>query len=219
MDAVLFDMDGVLVDSVTHKIDGWRRLLHDELGLDVPATELVGLNARDKYAYLRQRTDVGLDEATFVDRISEGVDEVYTEQADLLDCFEDVTAALGADDVRIGVVTAGTEEHLEQVVERFDIRHSIDATVSSDAIDGPSKPAPDLYLHAAETLGIDPTVSVAVEDSPNGTRAAKRAGMYCLGYHAPRSPEQDLGVADETATGPDELEAKLLALASDDRFR
>lgn len=214
MEAALFDMDGVLVDSVSHKRDVWRRVLRDELGVDVPVNDIVGLNLDDKYAYLERQTTLGIGKAVFVERMGEGTDELYAERVNLLGCFESVSDRLRAEGARIGVVTAGTDHHLRTVLERFELRDAVDYAVSADAIDGPSKPEPDLYLAAASALGVDPENCVAVEDSANGVRAATRAGAYCIGYRPPENPEQDLSRADETVADSDALEARLLALVA-----
>lgn len=213
MDAVLFDMDGVLVDSVPHKYDMWRRVLQDDLELDVAMTDLVGLNRADKYEYLQRHTAIRIGEEEFAERMSEGIDEVYAERTDLLDCFEQVTEYLRSEGVKVGIVTAGSDRHLREVVNRFGIGDAVDATVSADTIDGPSKPEPDLYLHATTALSVDPENCVAVEDSTNGVRAAKQAGAYCIGYRPPENLDQDLGEADETVADPDALETRLLSLA------
>ena len=213
MDAVLFDMDGVLVDSVSHKYEIWRRVLHDDLELDVAMTDLVGLNGEDKYEYLQRHTAIRLDEAEFAERMSEGIDEVYAERTDLLDCFEQVAEHFRSEGVRIGIVTAGSNHHLQKVVNRFGIGDAVDVTISADTIDGPSKPEPDLYLHAISALSVEPADCVAVEDSKNGVRAAKQAGAYCIGYRPPENLDQDLGEADETVADSDALETRLLTLA------
>lgn len=207
-------MDGVLVDSVSHKLDTWRRLLRDDLELDVAVNDLVGLNLGDKHEYLQQHAAIDLDEEEFAERMSEGTDEVYAERVELLDCFEGVTERLRAEGAEVGIVTAGSERHLREVLDRFGVEDRVDVAVSADAIHGPSKPEPDLYQHAASSLGVEPENCVAVEDSENGVRAATRAGAYCIGYRPPENPDQDLDEADETVADPDALETRLLALAT-----
>ena len=68
--------------------------------------------------------------------------------------------------------------------------------VSGEQVENP-KPAPDTFLAVSEKLGIAPEECVVIEDSENGSRAARAAGMYCLGFDNPNSGNQDLSAADE----------------------
>lgn len=77
-------------------------------------------------------------------------------------------------------------------------------------VDGPGKPDPGVYEHAADRLGVPPSAYVAVEDSTHGVESATRAGMACVGYRTGRNREADLSAADAVADGPDALRAELL---------
>jgi len=110
----------------------------------------------------------------------------------------------------VALVSSSPHRWIDYVLERFEIRGSFDAVVSADDVDGPSKPAPTIYEHAAGELGIDPTECVAVEDSEHGVAAATAAGMTVIGYVPDPDETGDLPAADAVAASPAELRAHLL---------
>ncbi|WP_170977483.1 HAD family hydrolase [Halorussus salinisoli] len=203
--AVFFDVDGVVVDSVVHKSASLADLLVDDLGLDVAVDNLIGLNRRDKYDYLRKTTDVDISAEEFIRQYEATLDGLYARDVTLLDGFPALLRDLRTVGIPVGLVSAGRMAQVETVVERFDLEELLDTVVTADSIDGKSKPHPDLYERAAATLGIRVDRSIAVEDSEYGVLAATRAGAYCIGYAPPANPVQELGAANEVVEGPAEL--------------
>lgn len=210
MDAVFFDMDGVLIDSVRHKRDNWHRLIVDELDLDADVDALTGLDAADKYAHLQEHTNINLDQSAFVNRLTAGDGEVYAEHAALLPGFSDLAGDLRSGDVHVGIVSASGRDDVETIIDRFGLDDTLDVVVSADDVDAPNKPDPAQYLHAVSRIGVDSERALAVEDSRNGAMAVVRAGMYCIGYAPAHHPgNQDLSVADEVATDPLDLRTRV----------
>jgi HAD superfamily hydrolase (TIGR01509 family) len=205
MDAVLFDMDGVIVDTE----EFWRER---ETEVILPAAvaegdpeqaEIRGVNYRETYDHLAARYEMALDREAFLALYESVAADLY-DSTDLLPGFRDLLAALRDRGVRVAIVSSSPPAWIEQVVERFDL--DVDATVSTEDVDGPGKPAPDVYLAAAQRVGTDPENCVAVEDSPNGVRAATRAGITTIAYGG--DPEAtELG--DYAATTPEALRSLL----------
>ena len=81
--------------------------------------------------------------------------------------------------------------------------------VSADTLDKP-KPAPDVFLYAAQELGLSPDECIIIEDSQNGVLAAKAAGIPCVGYINPDSGDQDLSAADILVEGFEEVAEKFM---------
>ena len=214
-DAVLFDMDGVLVDSTAHKRERRRRFVEEDLGLAVDAAELDGLSPAERHARLSDHPDseFDLDEAAFVRRQREAVNDpdIYHERVSLLEGFEDLATRLADRGVATGLVSASTAYRVGLVVERFDLHEPFDVVLSSETVPGPSKPAPDLYEHAAAILGVDPERCLAVEDSEEGATAARRAGMTCIGYSPPTNVRDPGSVPDTVVSTPNDLRAAVLA--------
>jgi HAD superfamily hydrolase (TIGR01509 family) len=206
-------MDGVLVDSVSHKYDRWEQVLHDEFGLEAADAEaLVGLNTHDKYDYLVDTHGLEADRETFARLLNQGVGRIYEEQVELLPGIASTFEWLAARSVPKGLVSAASRPKVDTVVARFDLDERLDAVVSADDIEADSKPDPAIYRHAAAKLGVDPTGCLAVEDSPHGVTAATGAGSYCLGYAPPNSPKRDIGHADEVVGSPSELQDRIRTL-------
>ena len=213
MDAVLFDMDGVLVDSVSYKYEHWERMLHDELGLTaVDVDALVGLNSNDKYEYLVDEHGLQADRDRFLRLLNGDIDRVYEEQVQFLEGAESSFEWIAEESIPVGLVSASSRANVETVVDRFEIGNSLNTVVSADDIDDDSKPDPAIYRHAAGTLDVDPGECLAVEDSPHGVTAAMGAGAYCIGYAPSDGPDRDVDHADEVVTSPEDLHARIRAL-------
>jgi HAD superfamily hydrolase (TIGR01509 family) len=205
MDAVLFDMDGVIVDTEEFWRDREATVILPAAvdGGDPKQAEIRGINYRETYDYLAERYEMALDREAFLDLYESAAEDLY-ESADLLPGFRELLADLRARGVRVAIVSSSPHAWIDQVVERFDL--DVDATVSTEDVDGPGKPAPDVYLAAAQRVGTDPENCVAVEDSPNGVRAATRAGITTIAYGG--DPEAtELG--DYAATTPEALRSLL----------
>lgn len=215
VDAVIFDMDGVIVDSVARKRDHWARVLRDEFDVTgIEMEELIGLNTDDKYDYLVERAGLTADRAEFDERLNAGVGRIYREEVELLAGVEATLDWLADRGVAVGLASAAGREKVDLVVERFDLGDALDAVVSADDIAGDSKPDPAIYEHAASLLSADPAACVAVEDSTHGVTAATAAGAYCIAYQPPDSPKPNVDHADEVATAPEELHERVRALVA-----
>jgi len=210
MDAVLFDMDGVIVDSVSHKHEQRTRVVREEFGLsEFDTGELIGLNTEDKYRHLIESTEFDRDFDAFREAFDSGIERVYTEKVDCMPGLVPSLAWFRDAGVAVGLGSASNRERVDLVIDRFDLRDRFDTVVSASDIEGPSKPDPGIYLRAASNLGVEPGSCVVVEDSTPGVAAARNAGMYCVGYEPDGHPEQDLGEADEILSGPDALLTRL----------
>jgi HAD superfamily hydrolase (TIGR01509 family) len=208
MDAVLFDMDGVIVDT-----EGFWRARETEVILpaavvgDPPnQAEIRGVNYRETYDYLAERYEMAIDREAFLDLYESVAADLY-ESTELMPGFPDLLATLHGRDRRVAIVSSSPRAWIERVVERFDL--DVDATVSTEDVDGPGKPAPDVYVAAATRLGVAAADCVAVEDSPNGVRSASRAGATTVAYGGDPAATE---LADYAAADPDELRVVLDAM-------
>lgn len=208
-DAVLFDMDGVVVDSERH----WVPLEEDRIfpaavadGDRVAASEITGMNYRDVYDYLAGQYEVTVERREFVALYEDAAGELYTERADLMPGFPDLLDALRADR-RVALVSSSPRHWIGLVTDRFDL--AFDAVVSAEDV-AAGKPDPAVYERAAGELGVEPRRCVAVEDSEHGVEAATRAGATVVGYRTDQNRDADLSAADAVVQGPDELRDLLL---------
>ena len=195
--AVLFDCDGVIVDSedIAFALIGAELSAH---GLDLSHDQLAGLflggTMRGVYVTALERGDdlppnwVALFYEKLYARLAEGTPLIPGVEAllDRLDAAR-IAYAIGSNGAMKKMeVTLGQHP---QVLRRFRGR------MFSGQDLGKPKPAPDLYLHTAAALGMAPGDCVVVEDSPTGARAARAAGMRCFGY----APQGNAALAAEGA--------------------
>lgn len=208
--AVLFDMDGVIVDSERYWHEEERTILAEAVpDQDVPLEDITGMNVLDQYDHLASQYDVAVSRDAYFDLYDSRADAIYGERVVLMEGFHDLVGAIRARGVRTALASSSFRRWIELVLARFDLRDLFDVIVSAEDIDGPSKPAPGIYRHAASELGVDPGQCVVVEDSGNGVAAAKEAGMYCIGFDRGGA---DLSQADIVVQDPEALRDRLEAL-------
>jgi beta-phosphoglucomutase-like phosphatase (HAD superfamily) len=181
--AVVFDVDGVLVDSESHSQASCVEVLGRH-GLSITLADVeacTGFGYEDTHSAL-------VGEA--IDRVP-GPEALWPELLEALgrsfhaglDRFDDAVTALerlAFDGIPVGLATASRRSRLDLTLEVSGVGRYAQATAAGDEVDVP-KPAPDVYLLAAERLGVDPRACIAIEDSPTGARAAAAAGMRTFG--------------------------------------
>jgi len=187
VDLVVFDCDGVLVDSerVAVRVDQ-RVLAH--LGWALGTDEIVERFLGGTTAAFREAVEQQLGRS--LPETWEAPYEAWYEQAftDELVVVDGIEEALDGLDVPACVASNGPHAKLNHTLGLTGLQHRFEGRVfsSDDVVHG--KPAPDLYLHAAAVMGVDPSRCVVVEDSRPGTTAALAAGMRVLGYAGGLTP-------------------------------
>jgi HAD superfamily hydrolase (TIGR01509 family) len=188
---VVFDLDGVLVDS-EQVWDGVREELARERGGNWhpgAQREMMGMSSPEWSRYMHER--IGLEESP------EEVNRIVVER--MLASYQAgppwIPGALDAvqrmaGSFTLGLASSSNRELIDAVLEAGRIAGLFRATVSSEEV-ARGKPAPDVYLEAARRLGADPGDCVAVEDSHNGIRSAKAAGMSCIAIPNAHFPPGD----------------------------
>lgn len=210
MQALLFDMDGVVIDSE----DYWHAVERDELlpavveGATPTLDEITGMPYREIYAYLDAEYDVAASRAEFLERYEREAERIYGERVVLLEGFEEIRRRADAAGVPVGLVSSSPPPWIATVRERFDLE--FDLVLSADHIEAPGKPEPDIYAEAARRLGVDVADCVVVEDSENGARAGAAAGAFVVGYRTSHNRETDLSMCDVVVDGPAALREELL---------
>lgn len=209
--AVMFDMDGVVVDSERYWVEREAEdIFPQTVESSVDPADITGMNVVDLYDHLEETYGTTVDRETFVSLYDEVATDLYGQQADLLAGFESLVDSLARREVSLALVSSSPVRWIDRVLDRFDLHGAFDAVVSADHVDH-GKPAPDVYLLAAERLGVDPAASLAVEDSRHGVQAARSAGMDCVGYLGAENDAAAVEEATVVADGPGELREVLLA--------
>ena len=212
IDAVVFDMDGVLVDT-EHLWDEVREALTEEWGgrYTPEAQEaMMGMSSVEWSRYLHEA--VGLREPPDVinaEVVRRMLARYETELPIVPGAVEAVRRAAAAG-LRLAVASSSNRELIDAVLERLGLTVLFDVTVSSEEVER-GKPAPDVYIEAARRLGVEPGRCVAIEDSASGIRAAHAAGMRVVAYpnrHYPPAAEV-LALADAVVDSMDEVAREL----------
>ena len=211
--AVVFDMDGILIE--TEPIwDKVRRRMAAEDGLSWPdgsTSIMMGLSTRE---WAEHMTDVIGIPGTWEEVAQRTIDGVAGEYASgglpvLPGAVEAVRRMAGL--VPTAIASSSPRRLIDLVVSRLDLGDALTVTVSTEEV-ARGKPFPDGYLRACELLGSDPARSVAVEDSTNGVRSAFAAGMkvVCVppGFHPPA--EDTLALCAAVLDSLDDLTEELL---------
>ena len=186
--AVVFDLDGVLVDSEL-AWDAARRALVAEAGGSWRAsasTDMLGMSAGEWSRYLRDELGVPLDPAEINERVVARLLAGYERRLPLLPGAVAAVRRLAAV-WPLGLASSSNRAVIDAVLAAAGIAECFAATVSGDEVEH-GKPAPDVYVLAAERLAVAPDRAAAVEDSTNGLRAAAAAGMHVIAAPNQRLP-------------------------------
>ena len=198
-EAVIFDMDGVLIDSEPIHIDIERKLF-DKLGIAVSAeVHRNYLGVAGDYMYQDLKTKFGLPGS-----VSELLQFDDAFRCDYFRQLKDLTLnegvlnlirEIGQAGIKLGVATSSSPALAAILLERCEILSLFDGVVTTSEA-GRSKPFPDVYLMAARKIGVGPADCVVFEDSPNGLSAARRAGMFTIAVQTSSVDIQELSAAD-----------------------
>jgi len=192
--AFLFDLDGVLTDTSDFHYLGWKRLA-DELGLPFDRQKneaLRGVSRRESLLLLlngRPATEEEMNE--WMERKNRYYIEYVNGMTpqNLLPGVLELLKELRQAGYKVAIVSSSKNTPL--VLERLQINQLLDTVVDGNA-PARSKPAPDLFLLAAERLGVEPAQCLVIEDAEAGIAAGKAAGMRTLGL----GPVERVGLAD-----------------------
>lgn len=203
MEALIFDMDGVILDSEVH----WKKAELTFFGKLLPqwTTEdqqkIIGMNINDTYRLLANEYGLTITHKEFLRRVNGIALEIYRNKANLLTGFMELITELKNRKIPIGLASSSLTEWINVVLDRFNLKPFFDVVISAEEIDAPGKPAPDIYLHTAKLLNTQPKNCLVIEDSKHGADSAKSAGMFCLGMRNGFNDAQDLSTADELING------------------
>lgn len=195
--AIIFDMDGVIVDSEPLHIKAERQTLAP-FDLDISDAEF--------HAYMGQTPKKLLEGIIAKYALPTTLEAIYPiHAANLLRLYRnevtpipgaiELIAQLAQTGLPLGIASSSDLELIHAVIDKFHLGSAIGAVASGQEMTR-IKPHPDIYLTVAERLGVDPARCCAIEDSTAGVRSAKAAGMACIGFQSPNSPGQRHDLAD-----------------------
>ena len=211
--AVIFDLDGVLVDSEAAWDQARRDLVDQVGGTWVPeATKaMMGMSSGEWSRYVRDELGVPLSLDEISAAVVENIEHRYREALPLIPGAVDAVRRL-ADRWPLGLASSSNRPIIDLALEQSGLTACFVATVSSEEV-GRGKPAPDVYVEAARRLGVEPRACVGIEDSSNGMRSAAAAGLKMVAipnHEFPPDPDA-LELAEVVLESIDELTADVVS--------
>ena len=194
LEAIIFDMDGVLVDSEYTYFQSKSQIL-SEAGHEVEDSyhfQFMGTTSDYMWEKMKQEFSLPLSVAEYIQQMTalrqamikrDGIRVIPHVQEFVKGLSQAglklaVASSSSLAEIKVNLAEIGLSEYFSEVVSTEEVEHS--------------KPAPDVYLAAAERIGIMPENCLGIEDTKNGTGAVRNAGMVCVGFANPAFPKQDL---------------------------
>ena len=189
--AVIFDMDGVLVDSESKYADTVSEFFSDVLRVSLTREQrlsVIGASSATNARHIKEWfPDLPYSEGELLHMYAETIFRTMRERVDgLIDGLDEWLGRLRTLGIKTAVATSSPRRVAQYACEKFDLARRMDAVVCGDDITE-AKPNPEIFLLAAERIGVEPASCLVIEDSQNGIDAAKAAGMGCAAFTGAQS--------------------------------
>lgn len=194
MEAIIFDMDGVLIDSEYSYFEAKDGVLA-AAGKSVPSSyhgKFMGTSYLYTWETMKQELDLPKPAEAYVAEMIQRRQEIIDRDGirPIKGAIE-LVQRLAEEQQVLAVASSSPLTEIERSLRNIGIYDHFKVITSGEEVTH-SKPAPDVYLLAAKRLGVDPAACVALEDSPNGSQAVKNANMMCVGFANPDYPKLTL---------------------------
>jgi HAD superfamily hydrolase (TIGR01509 family) len=211
---VIFDMDGVIVD--TEPVHSYAYFQHfAELNIDVSKdmfTSFMGNSTRNTFQKLKELFPIDAEVEDLIQRKRTLFNDAFDSKEDLylIEGVEELIQDLHRNGMQLILASSAAKVTIERVFTRFNLHQYFTHIVSGEDFPN-SKPHPAIFEHAA-SLSLAPKKNcIVIEDSTNGIRAAKAAGIFCVGYNSENSKLQDLTLADVVVNNLEELNFEIIS--------
>jgi HAD superfamily hydrolase (TIGR01509 family) len=195
--ALIFDFDGLIIDSETPGFRAWSEV-YESHGCSLPFDKYsacIGtIDGFDLHAYLEEQSGQSFDADELEAACTRRWHELMQDQP-LLPGIAVTIASAKARGLKLAVASSSTRDWVTGNLRKFDLIDRFDAICTRDDVSA-VKPDPALYLLALEKLAVKAAEAIAFEDSPNGILAAKRAGIFCIVIPNPLTQQLPLDQAD-----------------------
>ena len=194
-------MDGVIIDSEPLHYKIFMRYIKSKFALVISDEEyntFIGTTNKSIFSMIQQKHGVKGDLDGIVEEYER---EILTylmtaESEKPIDGVDTLIKILHPGNIKLALASSSPKQQIHIILKMFRIDTFFTAAVSGEEVRA-GKPAPDIFLRAADLLGVLPEECLVFEDSRNGVVAAKKAGMKCIAYYNPNSGNQDLSQADK----------------------
>lgn len=210
MKGVIFDMDGVVIDSEPIHVKLERELLEESGGdySKIKTADFMGTTDVHLWGTFKELFNLELS----VEELIEKKRTRFIENLDQIPLVENVLAFMAAlhdSGCRLGLASSNNERSVEAVKNKFGLAKYIDVFIHGEAV-SKGKPDPEIFLIAAKQMGLKPEDCIVIEDTRNGVLAAKAAGMRCIGFQNKNSGKQDLSAADLVVSSYQDLTIEMM---------
>jgi beta-phosphoglucomutase family hydrolase len=212
--AVLFDMDGVLVDSIPAHREAWNAALRENSLPELDGQTYLAFAGKTNWDILTEHLDQNtltvssVAKRSMIDRKEHLVRKLIRQDARPTPGVRELLVYLGGRKIRCAVASSGEMANIVAVLQVLDIANYFTSVVSGSLL-SVSKPNPMIFMLAAGSLGVDPGHCLVIEDAPAGVEAARAAGMACCAlattFPAPALHGASLVLENLSQVSPQEL--------------
>lgn len=195
--AVIFDMDGVIVDSEPVHYEAHNKLLKS-YGQTLSKEDIikyVGLPTREVYKDIKEKFNLPYEVNELVKKKREIFASIAAEKVELMPHSKELIGFLRENGYKLAVASSGFKTQIYTFLQKFELADKFITVVSADDV-AMAKPHPEIYLEAARRLGLKSSECLAIEDSDKGIESAKQAGMRVIAVPNAHTKQQDLSKAD-----------------------
>lgn len=207
MKAVIFDMDGVLVNSEPVHVAIEKEIFED-LGIsfgDEEIHQFIGTTNTEMWGMIKAMKNLEQSSSELAKlSIDRKTDMMKTMDMEPIEGIRQLVDHLKTEGYKLAVASSSPMVHIELILQKFGMRHLFHAVASGEEVPK-GKPAPDVFLEAARQLEVPVEYCTVIEDSSHGITAAKAAGMSCIGYDNVHSEGQSYDHADAVVQHIDEI--------------
>jgi HAD superfamily hydrolase (TIGR01509 family) len=195
---VIFDMDGVIIDSEPYHFKVLMNL-HDKLGIkgmEERHAEFVGKSIKNMWQKLKSEFRLAHSVEELMElQVRDYLDFVAEQPINPISGAMELLVQLKQREVPMILASSSKMVLIDLVLKRFEMEEYFKDVISGDDLPF-SKPDPAIYLRAVASIGLSPSHCIAIEDSHNGVRSAKAAGIHCVAFRNDHFGRQDLSLAD-----------------------
>ena len=210
LEAVLFDMDGVIIDSEPLWSEAEKRLLARRNLTYSPSLKaaMMGRDAKGAVGFLIEHYGLIESPGELIGERNQLIAELFKEHLKAIPGALEFVSSVITAGIVTGLVSSSPRLLMELALEKLGAAGLFALALSGDQVTR-GKPEPDIYITAAERLGVEPEHCLVIEDAPHGVTAAKRAGMFCLAITTSVGVPE-LAMADKVVSGFEEVDIQLL---------
>ena len=191
-------MDGVIIDSEPLHYEVNKEIF-TKLNIEVSEKEYnsyIGTSNKEMWDMIVEKHNLNKNPGELTNlQQKKNLEHIKNNEVDLMENVKYLLDELKQSEIELALGSSSPKDLINEVIYNFNLVNHFKVVRSGENVEN-GKPAPDLFLKISKELEIKPEKIVVIEDSHNGVKAAKKAGMYCIGFYNENSGNQDLSIAD-----------------------